>query len=164
MPRLFGTNGIRGVVNEDMNIDLASKIGMAIGTFLGEGDVAVGTDTRTSNAMLKSALISGILATGCSVVDLGVVPTPVVQYHVKLSDVNHGVVITASHNPPTFNGIKCVDSDGTELPRDKEETLETIYFEKTFRLASWDRICLVRQDTNSIENYIMDRWKEASNN
>ncbi len=154
MPRLFGTNGIRGVVNDDMNIDLASKIGRAIGTFLGEGEVAVGTDTRTSNVMLKSALISGILAAGCRVVDLGVVPTPVVQYHVKHTDANHGVVITASHNPPAFNGIKCVDSDGTELPRNKEETLEAIYFEKTFKLASWDRIHPVRQDTNSVENYI----------
>ncbi len=137
-----------------MNIDLASKMGMAIGTFLGKGEVSIGTDTRTSNAMLKSALISGILATGCSVVDLGVVPTPVVQYHVKHTGVDHGVVITASHNPPTFNGIKCVDSDGTELSREKEETIESIYFEKKFRLASWDRICLVRQDTNSIVNYI----------
>jgi phosphomannomutase/phosphoglucomutase len=151
---LFGTNGIRGVVNEDMNIGLASKIGMAIGTFLGDGEVAVGTDTRTSNVMLKSALMSGILAAGCSVVDLGVVPTPVVQYHVKHKEAIHGVVITASHNPPTFNGIKCIDSDGTELPREKEETLEAMYFEKTFKLASWDRIHAVRQDTNSVENYI----------
>jgi phosphomannomutase/phosphoglucomutase len=88
------------------------------------------------------------------VVDLGVVPTPVVQYHVKHCKTTHGVIITASHNPPTFNGIKCVDSDGTELPRDKEEILEAMYFEKKFNLASWDRIMTVREDTNAIENYI----------
>ncbi len=155
LPRLFGTNGVRGVVNEDMNIDLASNLGMAIGTYINGKKVAIATDTRTSNQMLKSAVISGLLATGCSVMDLGIAPTPVLQYRVKLSDAEHGVVITASHNPPRFNGIKCVDSDGTELSRKSEEEIESIYFSKSFKKVSWDHMEGVFKDSGSIERYIM---------
>ena len=154
MPRLFGTNGIRGVVNEDMNVELALNLGKAIGTYLDGGRVAVGTDTRTSNEILKGVMISGLLSTGLNVVDLGIVPTPVLQYHVKRSDIQHGVVITASHNPPEFNGIKCVDSDGTELSRQKEESLEDIFFKREFKKISWNIIGHVQRDTNSIEHYI----------
>ena len=154
MPRLFGTNGVRGVVNEDMNLELASNLGMAIGTYLNRGGVAIGTDTRTSNDMIKSAVISGLLATGLNIVDLGVVPTPVVQYYVKHSEIQHGLVITASHNPPRFNGIKCIDSDGTELPRKKEETIEDIYFCKSFKTVSWDMIGGVSREENAKEHYI----------
>ncbi|UCG68159.1 MAG: phosphoglucosamine mutase [Thermoplasmata archaeon] len=154
MPRLFGTNGVRGVVNEDMNIELASNLGMAIGTYLNGGKVAIGTDTRTSNEMLKSAIISGLLSCGSSIVDLGVVPTPVVQYYVKCSNMQHGVVITASHNPPSFNGIKCIDADGTELSRESEEKLEDIYFKKSFKKVPWDKVGNVEQASNSIEDYI----------
>jgi phosphomannomutase/phosphoglucomutase len=151
---LFGTNGIRGVVNEDMNVELALNLGMAIGTQLDGGRVAIGTDTRTSNDMLKNAIISGLLSTGSNIVDLGIVPTPVLQYHVKHSDAQHGIVITASHNPPMFNGIKCVDWDGTELSREKEEILEDFYFKKEFKKIAWNRIGRMEKDTNAIEHYM----------
>jgi phosphomannomutase/phosphoglucomutase len=154
LPRLFGTNGVRGVVNEDMNIRLASNLGMAIGTYLTGKKVAIATDTRTSNEMIKSAVVSGLLATGCRVFDLGIAPTPVLQYHVKLMDVDHGVVITASHNPPKFNGIKCVDSDGTELPREKEEEIEAIYFNESFKKVSWDKMGGVVQEVGAKERYM----------
>ncbi len=151
---MFGTNGIRGVVNEDMNVQLASNLGMAIGTYLSGGRVAIGTDTRTSNEMMKSAVISGLLSCGSRIVDLCIVPTPVLQYHVKHSETQHGVVITASHNPPRFNGIKCIDGDGTELSREKEEKLEDIYFSKAFRKVPWDRIGVIKREGNAIEHYI----------
>ncbi|MGC9060207.1 MAG: phosphoglucosamine mutase [Thermoplasmata archaeon] len=138
MQRLFGTNGIRGVVNEDMNIELASGVGKAVGTFLcGKGRVVVGTDTRTSNCMLADALTAGILCTGVDVVDVGVCPSPAIQYAVKTGMGNFGVIITASHNPPQFNGIKCIDEDGTELGREKEEQIEKIYFERRFLHKPW---------------------------
>ncbi|UCE73672.1 MAG: hypothetical protein JSV56_11695 [Methanomassiliicoccales archaeon] len=154
MPRLFGTNGIRGIVNEDMNTDLALNIGMAIGTYIEGGKVAIATDTRTSNDMLKSAVFSGLLTTGSSIVDLGIVPTPVLQYYVKNSETQHGIVITASHNPPNFNGIKCVDGDGTELSRENEEKIEALYFSKSFNEVPWNRIGGVTKEANAIEPYI----------
>lgn len=154
MPRLFGTNGIRGIVNEDMNLELASYIGMALGTYVGKGKVAIGTDTRTSNEMLKSAVISGLLSTGMDVIDLGILPTPTLQYYVRLLEMDSGVIITASHNPPQFNGIKCVDRDGTEYSRENEEKIEAIYFSRAFERADWERIGRYSKDSNAIRYYM----------
>jgi phosphomannomutase/phosphoglucomutase len=153
MTKLFGTNGIRGITNKELTPEFASNMGLAIGTYLKGGDVAIGTDTRTSNQMLKSAVISGLLASGCDVVDVGVVPTPALQYAVKQYKLAGGVMITASHNPPEFNGIKCVDSDGTELSKEKEEKIEEIYFSKKFNLAEWSKIKSVKVDENVNEMY-----------
>ena len=136
--RLFGTNGVRGVVNEDMTTDLALQLGKAIGRFFG-GAVAIATDTRVSGDMLKSAVSAGLMATGCRVLDLGIVPTPAIQYYVKTHDVAGGVMITASHNPPNFNGIKCIDGDGTEMPREKEEVIEG-YYEEDIPCRQWNAI------------------------
>ncbi|NYT11137.1 MAG: phosphoglucosamine mutase [Methanomassiliicoccales archaeon] len=150
--RLFGTNGVRGVVNEDMNICLAMELGQAIGEFMG-GEVAIGTDTRTSAQMIKSAVSSGLMAAGADVVDLGVVPTPALQYFIKTSEAHGGVMITASHNPPEFNGIKCVDADGTEMPREKEELIEALYFEKRFHHRGWREVGSIIPSADAIRQY-----------
>src|SRR5881396_3878485 len=111
MTRLFGTNGIRGVVGPDMNADLALKVGRAIGTAFGGGPVALGRDTRLSGPMLARAAASGLMSAGCDVVDLGVVPTPSAQYFLaKSGHLKGGVVVTASHNPREFNGLKAIDA------------------------------------------------------
>jgi phosphomannomutase / phosphoglucomutase len=137
--RLFGTNGIRGVVNQEMNASFALDVGAAIGTFMG-GKVAIATDCRTSADMIKSAVAAGLMASGVSVLDLGMLPTPALQYYVKNSGVKGGVMITASHNPPEFNGIKCVDHDGTEMPRDKEEKIEAIFFDRSYAHKNWKSV------------------------
>jgi phosphomannomutase/phosphoglucomutase len=136
MVRLFGTNGVRGVINQDMNVELALNVGRAIGTFM-VGRVAIATDSRTSGDLMRSAVSAGITSAGSSVVELGMLPTPALQYYVKNSGVKGGVMITASHNPPEFNGIKCVDHDGTEMPRVKEEVIERIYDERSYALPDW---------------------------
>lgn len=151
--RLFGTNGVRGVVNEDMNTDLALQMGKAIGKFFG-GTVAIATDTRVSGDMIKAAVSAGLMATGCTVRDLGTVPTPAIQYHVKTNDdVVGGVMITASHNPPKFNGIKCIDGDGTEMPREKEEQIEVLYA-STIPCLPWNEIGTLETYGNAGEDYI----------
>ena len=137
--RLFGTNGIRGVVNQEMNASFALEVGGAIGSYMG-GKVAVATDCRTSADMIKSAVAAGLMASGVSVLDLGMLPTPALQFYVKNSGVKGGVMITASHNPPEFNGIKCIDYDGTEMPREKEERIEAIYFNKTSVHKNWKSV------------------------
>ncbi len=139
MARLFGTNGVRGVVNRDMTVELALDVGRAIGTFM-MGRVAIATDSRTSGDLMRSAVSAGMVSAGSSVVDLGMLPTPALQYYVKNSGVKGGVMITASHNPPQFNGIKCVDHDGTEMPRVKEEVIERIYGERSFGLPEWRNV------------------------
>src|SRR5437773_10149684 len=99
MTRLFGTNGIRGVVGPDMNADLALKVGRAIGTSFGGGAVALARDTRLSGPMLARAAASGLMSAGCDVIDLGIVPTPCAQYFVaKSCQAKLVIVVTASHN------------------------------------------------------------------
>lgn len=151
--RLFGTNGVRGVINRDMNVQLAMDLGRAIGTFMG-GRVAVGNDSRTSAAMIKSAVSSGLMCAGAHVLDLGLVPTPVVQHYVKNNRLSGGIMITASHNPPEFNGIKCIDSDGTEMPRSKEEEIERLYFTKTFHTREWKDVGQMRQASGAVHDYL----------
>ena len=158
MTKLFGTNGIRGVVNEDMNCELALGIGKAWGTYLKETvskpKIAIGTDARLSNHMLKNAITAGLLSTGCDVVDLGMVPTPTLQYAVKMKSFDSGVIITASHNPPNFNGIKGVASDGTEFSKDVEEEIEKIYFGKSYKLVDWKEVGSCTTWDGAIDLYI----------
>lgn len=160
MPKLFGTNGVRGIVNQDMNVDLALKLGKSIGTWLEKGSISIGTDTRLSNQMLKSAICSGLTATGCSVIDLGEAPTPAIQMYTR-DNTDLGIAITASHNPPQFNGIKCIDRDGTELIRWKEEEIEKIYFSDDFKLARWVDVGKLTSD-EAISSY-MDAVKAKVN-
>ena len=154
VPRLFGTNGVRGVVNSsEMDSQFALRLGLAIGTFM-KGTVMLGTDARTSNEMIKSACAAGLMATGCMVQDCGVVPTPTLQYAVKVMRAEGGVMITASHNPPEFNGIKCIDPDGTEMSRENEEVIERIYASKEFSRADWSRIGRTVPNSSAIDRYI----------
>jgi len=158
MTKLFGTNGIRGVVNEDMNPDLALGIGKAWGTYLkrtiSRPSVAIGTDARLSNDMLKNAISAGLLSTGCDVVDVGLVPTPTLQYTVREKKFDSGVIITASHNPPHFNGIKGVASDGTEFSKDVEDEIEKIYFSKEYNLIDWKNVGKYDHWDGAIDLYI----------
>ena len=158
MTKLFGTNGIRGVVNQDMNCDLALNIGKAWGTYLRKKvkkpKIAIGTDARLSNDMLKNSISAGLLCTGCDVVDVGLVPTPTLQYTVREKGYDSGVIITASHNPPKFNGIKGVASDGTEFSKDIEEEIEKLYFEKNFNVVGWSEVGKFTTWDGAIDLYI----------
>jgi len=155
MEQLFGTNGIRGIANEKLSASFASEIGMAIGTFAEGKRIVISTDGRTSNEMLKSAIVSGLLATGCEVVDIGIAPTPAVQFAVPELECRLGITVTASHNPPEFNGIKCAGCDGAELMREDEETIERIYYAKKFALAPWNKIGRLRK--GSVMHTYIDR-------
>ena len=154
MGRLFGTNGIRGIVGKEMTSELALGIGMAAGTHFG-GTIAVGQDTRTSSRMLFNSMISGLAATGAGAIDTGIVPTPCLQYFVKTAKTAGGVIITASHNPPEYNGIKCVDSSGMECSSEDEDRIEALYFERRFKIAGWDSLGGVKQ-TDAIPRYLGD--------
>lgn len=137
MRQLFGTNGIRGIVNNTIDSSFFLYIGMAYGSFK-KGKIAVGRDSRISSRMLEDSFIAGLLSTGCEVIDTGIVPIPAIQYYIKNnSSVKGGAMITASHNPPEYNGVKIIAEDGTEAPEDDEKKIEDIYFEKKFNKAFW---------------------------
>ncbi len=152
MARLFGTNGVRGVVNEFMDGQLALDVGKAIGSFM-KGKVAIGCDSRTSADMVKSACAAGLMSAGAEVLDLGLLPTPALQFFVKSHRVAGGVMITASHNPPEFNGIKAIDSDGTEMPREKEVAIEAIYFQRSFSSPDWRNVGASVRSEGAIADY-----------
>jgi len=152
--RLFGTNGIRGIVNKELTINMAVKIGSAIGTFFNYGTLIVGYDARTSSPMLAKAVIAGLNATGCHVLFAGMAPTPALQYAVKNHKADGAVIITASHNPPEYNGIKVAWNDGIELSRKQEIEIEGVFFDEEIRYAEWKNIGEQRDLPGVIDEYV----------
>ena len=150
--RMFGTNGVRGIVGKDLTPDIVLAIGQSFGT-MRKGRIAVGRDTRTSGEVFGKAIKAGLLATGCDVVDCGILPTPALQYIVK-EYFDGGAMITASHNPPEYNGVKIIESDGTEMGDEETVCLEKIFFDRSFSSQSWDRIGHEISAPNLIEEYI----------
>ncbi|MBP1928393.1 phosphomannomutase/phosphoglucomutase [Methanolinea mesophila] len=150
--KLFGTNGVRGVTGVDMTPELALTIGMAFGS-MRKGRIAIGRDTRTSGPALSSAVAAGLLATGCDVVDCGVLPTPALQFIVREKFAG-GVMITASHNPPEYNGIKVIEPDGTEMGDDATVALEHRVFSRDFVLADWDGVGMEERAPRAVDDYI----------
>lgn len=129
MGKYFGTDGIRGVVNDTLDAELAYKVGSAAATILLEGQVKkplilIGKDTRISSDMLEAALIAGICSAGADVMPVGVLPTPAVAYLTVKLGAQMGIVISASHNPFEHNGIKIFNSRGYKLSDDLEERIE----------------------------------------
>lgn len=124
MAKLFGTDGARGVANTELTCDIAFKLGQAAVEFLGK-TIVVGKDTRLSGDMLESALNAGIMSRGGTVLAAGIIPTPGVAFLTRELHADGGVVISASHNPPEYNGIKFFDGQGFKLPDEVEASLET---------------------------------------
>ncbi|MEM2419950.1 MAG: phosphoglucosamine mutase [Candidatus Bathyarchaeia archaeon] len=135
--KLFGTSGLRGLVNVELTPTLAAKVGMAVGTLIKGGRVLVARDTRTSGLMLENALVSGLQACGAKVSCLGVLPTPALAYLTWALGADAGVMITASHNPPEYNGIKIFDKTGMAYGDDRQKEIEHLVVSENFRLAEW---------------------------
>lgn len=152
--QLFGTNGVRGIINREMTSELALKISQTVGTVLEGEEVAVGRDCRMGGEMLQHAVTSGLLSTGKSVVDVGFVPTPALQFIIPKLGCTGGIMITASHNPPEFSGIKVMGSNGVEISRALEKKMERVYFEEAFEIADWTEIGSIRMYDTTIENYL----------
>ena len=161
--RLFGTNGIRGVANKELTPEMAVAIGSAVGTYFKCGNLIVGYDARTSSPMLSKAVISGLNAAGCNVLFAGMAPTPALQYAVKNHRTDGAVIITASHNPPEYNGIKVVWNDGIELSREQEIEIENIFFDGKVRYAEWNEIGTLQNLSGIIEEYVEAIKKHVDN-
>lgn len=154
-PRLFGTNGIRGIPNVELTSEFCVKMGRSIGQHFSSGTIVMGRDTRSTGDFVHSSVLSGVLSSGSDVIDLGILPTPALQYYCRTKGL-FGIVITASHNPPRFNGIKCIDKDGTELDRSEEEKIEKVYHDGVFNEVPWNEI-----GRESFRNDALDLYHEA---
>jgi phosphomannomutase/phosphoglucomutase len=123
----FGTAGIRGVANSDLTPQLAIQVGLCMARYLGPGKrVVVGRDTRVSSDMIAMAVVSGLLSGGCNVEDVGVVVTPALSFAIRILKADGGVMITASHNPPEWNGIKLWNCDGAIFTRAQDREIEEL--------------------------------------
>jgi phosphoglucosamine mutase len=132
--RLFGTSGIRGVVNQDLSPDFCRRVALAIGTtLLPASTVCIATDTRISRDVIKEAVCAGLLSCSINVVDLGILPTPALALLTRESGCAAGIMVTASHNPPEFNGIKLFSENSVGYSQAQEAKIEKVYFEQEFR-------------------------------
>lgn len=160
MGRMFGTDGVRGIANKELTPDLAFKLGKAGAYVLTEGThrpkVVVGMDTRISGEMLECALVSGLLSVGAEAICVGVVPTPAVAYLTRKYKADAGVVISASHNPVEYNGIKFFDGQGYKLKDELEDRIQQV-IENNFEGVP----CPIGENlgkkkilTNAVEDYV----------
>ncbi len=145
--RLFGTDGIRGVVGKGLTPELALRVGQALSLVLGtQNDIFIGCDTRESSSMLVSAVSAGICSAGANAVNLGVLPTPAVAFLTRAHKASAGVVISASHNSYEYNGIKIFGRDGYKLPDALEEKIEALCGEKSLPLPENVGVCVDKRE------------------
>lgn len=133
---LFGSSGVRGVVNSEMTPELACRIGMAVGS--GAKNAVIGMDSRTSGQMMEAAVASGLMACGCQVYSCGIVTTPTLAEAARCMDA--GVMLTASHNPPEYAGIKLWNSDGMGFGVSQSDRIEKLVSSRKFKLKPWDLV------------------------
>jgi phosphomannomutase/phosphoglucomutase len=138
--KLFGTNGVRGVVNKELTVELALKLSMATGTYFKGADLAVGCDGRVSGPVFQEVVCAGLASVGCQVWNLGLITTPALQYLTKDWGLKGSIMVTASHNPPEYNGLKVMGNHGVELPHEEELEIERLFFRGAWKLADWNKI------------------------
>jgi len=137
MAKLFGSSGVRGLANVDLTPLLACKVGLAVATYAKAKKAVVARDTRVSGSMLEDALVSGLLSSGTEVLLAGIVPTPALAYATKAFGADAGFMLTASHNPPQYNGIKVFNRDSLSYTDEDQNAVEKNVREGTFALADW---------------------------
>lgn len=148
---LFGTNGIRGVFGKDLSLDFLVNISRSLAAYYKKGPILIGRDGRNSNNIMFNIVTAALNSDGLDTVDAGILPTPCLQYATKRIEFNGGIMITASHNPPEYNGLKPIANDGVELPRQDESVVEQIFKNNTFITSE-----IVGQ--NFKEEMIIDRY------
>jgi len=153
-PLKIGITVVRGIVGETFTPELAVEFAEAFGTYLDRGRILVCRDTRPSGPMIRSAVLAGLLAAGCEVVDLGVCPTPSMQLAIKWLKADGGIAITAGHNPWQWNALKFVRGDGLYLNPTQGEELLDIFHQGEFAKATWDTIKQTVQHENAIPHHI----------
>ena len=153
MAKFFGTNGIRGVFSEDFNLEFIHDMTLSIGTYFEKGPILIGYDGRESSPLICKIITSTLNSIGIDCNVAGLVPTPCLEYAVKSLGYSGGIMITASHNPPQYNGIKPAGKDGVEISREDELIIEDIYFKKTW-ITNPETWGITKDETRSIETYL----------
>ena len=153
MAKFFGTNGIRGVFKKDFTLEFIHDMTLAMGTFFQKGPILVGFDGRNSSPLISKIVCSTLNSIGIDCKNAGIVPTPCLEYSVKKLGYNGGIMITASHNPPEYNGIKPVANDGVEVSREDELIIEQIFLERRW-IKNPQKLGKTEKEENAIDIYI----------
>tara|TARA_Y100000590_G_scaffold24993_1_gene28465 strand:+ start:6298 stop:7647 length:1350 start_codon:yes stop_codon:yes gene_type:complete len=153
MGKLFGTNGVRGVFAEDFTLEFVHDLMLSISTYFKEGTILVGYDGRNSSKVISKLVCSTLNSAGINCDLAGLVPTPCLEFATKTLGYNGGIMITASHNPPEYNGIKPVASDGVEISREDENMIEEIFFQKNWNHNS-SPFGSTKNDDRAIQTYL----------
>ena len=154
--KLFGTTGVRKVYGEEFDLEMALNLGKALGTYLGEGTVLIARDARTTGLMVADALTAGVMSTGVNVVRAGIIPTPTLAFVTMKHEYDAGLMVTASHNPPQYTGVKFWSKSSRGFTGEEEAKLEEIYNSKKFRVAKWDELGEETHLESAVSEHIKD--------
>lgn len=155
MSLMISVSGVRGIIGETLTPTLAVEMGAAFGSHLGGGTIVLGRDSRPSGEMIKGAAKSGLLAVGCHVVELGIVSTPGTAIMISELGAAGGVVITASHNPIEWNGIKFLTKEGYAPPPEEAEKIFARYREKHFNYKYVERVGQLERDLTTSQRHVV---------
>jgi len=153
MAKFFGTNGIRGVFSEDFTLEFIHDMTLAIGTYFERGPILIGFDGRESSPVICKVVSSALNSIGIDCNVAGLVPTPCLEFAVKTLGYSGGIMITASHNPPQYNGIKPAAKDGVEISREDELVIEDIYLQKSW-ITNPENYGITGKEERAIETYL----------
>ena len=151
---MISVSGIRGIVGDGLNPEIITKYAAAFGTWANGGTIVIGRDSRVSGELVKTAVIAGLLSTGCKIIEIGIVPTPTVEIAVKNLNAHGGIAITASHNPVEWNALKLIGPNGYFLTSfQMDEVLELAHL-NNIAYADWDRLGKIQYYDFAIQNHI----------
>ncbi|MHB8545209.1 MAG: phosphoglucosamine mutase [Nitrosotalea sp.] len=162
MAKLFGTNGVRGVFGEDLTLDFISKITLSIASFFKKGPILVGYDGRKSSVIISKIVTAALSSAGLDSAVCGLVPTPCLQFATRQLGYNGGIMITASHNPPQYNGMKVIARDGIEISREAELQVEEIYFAKKWKISK--KFGSIIKESSAVSTYLSGIKKQVNVN
>tara|TARA_B100000029_G_scaffold473536_1_gene515017 strand:- start:41 stop:1387 length:1347 start_codon:yes stop_codon:yes gene_type:complete len=152
MGKLFGTNGVRGIFGNDFNLEFINDLVTSIANHYQNGKILVAIDGRNSSSIIEKIVSSALNYSGLDCHLAGLIPTPCLQFATKNLGYDGGIMITASHNPPEYNGIKSIASDGVEISRDDEQKIEEIYFNKNWKKPA--KFGVTTNEDRAIQVYI----------
>jgi len=155
MQSIFGTDGIRGRFNEEITYSLAYKVGYALGSSLEKkSPIIIGRDTRISGDILLQAITKGIKASGKNYINIGICPTPAIPFLIKQENLSSGIMISASHNPPKYNGIKIFDHNGQKITKNFENKIQKIIEELKQNISIPTKVVPLKTNKDLMGTYI----------
>jgi len=152
--KLFGTNGVRFIPGVTGDMSFAIKLAESIGTYFAEGEILAGRDGRLTGEVLLSSVSAGLMSSGRNIAEAGMVPTPALQFATKALGYRGSTMITASHNPPQYNGVKVMGPEGVEVSRLDEQRIEKIFEDGSANKANWKDVGASRPEQSVIRTYI----------